>query len=103
MTVPLLAAVALALVWLLSLGLTQVRLVDAARETARAVARGEAESEAARLGQRVAPDGAVVTVLGGDPVVVRVTVDATGPGGLLVFLPGARLEAEAVAAAEPGS
>ncbi len=103
MTVPLLAAVTLALVWLLTLGLTQVRLVDAARETARAVARGQAVSEAVALGERVAPEGAVVTVVGSDPVVVRVAAGVAGPAGLWGFLPGARLEAEAVAAAEPGS
>jgi protein involved in polysaccharide export with SLBB domain len=103
MTLPLLAAVALALAWLLTLGLAQVRLVDAARETARAVARGESVPRAVAIGERVAPDGAVVDVQDGDPVVVRVTGEVRGPGGLLAFLPGARLEAEAVAAAEPGS
>ena len=102
MTLPLLAALVLALVWLLTLSLAQMRLVDAARETARGVARGDGIGAAVSLGERVAPDGAVITVEEGDPVVVRVRGQVSGPGGLLAFLPGARLEAEAVAAAEPG-
>ncbi len=101
MTLPLLAAVTLALVWLLSVGTAQVRLVDAARETARAVARGEPAGDAVALGERVAPPGAAITVGGGDPVVVRATVRVSGPGGILGALPGAELSAEAVAAAEP--
>ena len=41
MGLPLLVAVTIGLVWLLSVGAAQVRTVDAARETARAVARGD--------------------------------------------------------------
>ena len=103
MTIPLLLAVTMGMIWLLSLGVAQVRVVDAARETARAVARGEATADAVALGQRVAPDGAMISVGAGDPVVVRVTGRVAGPGGLFRFLPGATLRAEAVAAREPGS
>lgn len=102
MTLPLLAALTLAMVWLLGLGAAQVRLVDAARETARAVARGEPTGEAVALGQRVGPPGTAISVTGADPVVVRATATVTGPGGLFGALPGAELSAEAVAAAEPG-
>ena len=42
MAVPLLLAVTLGMVWLLTLGTAQVRMVDATREAARAVARGDA-------------------------------------------------------------
>ena len=42
LVLPLLVAVTLGLVWLLAVGAAQVRTVDAARETARAVARGDA-------------------------------------------------------------
>ena len=41
MGLPLLLAVTVGLVWLLSVGAAQIRTVDAARETARAVARGD--------------------------------------------------------------
>jgi hypothetical protein len=47
------------LVWLLSVGAAQLRVVDGARETARAVARGEDPGAAVALGRRVAPEGAV--------------------------------------------
>ena len=102
MVLPVLAAVALGLVWLLSLAATQVRVVDAARETARAAARDEAPGSAAALGRRVAPDGARITVHeDADTVVVRVRSEVRGPGGLFGFLPGVDVQAEAVAAREP--
>ncbi len=40
MAMPLLLALTLGLVWLLTLGTAQVRMVDATRETARAVGPG---------------------------------------------------------------
>ena len=77
--------------------------VDAARETARAAARDDGEASAVALGRRVAPDGATVTVQqDGDTVVVRVRATVRGPHGLLAFLPGVDVQAEAVAAQEPG-
>lgn len=103
LTLPLLAAVTLALVWLLTLGVAQVRLVDAARETARAVARGESVEDAVALGARIAPDGAEISVSPGETIRVRASSRVVGPGGVLGALPAARLTAEAVAAAEPGS
>lgn len=102
LTLPLLAAVTLALVWLLTLGVAQVRLVDAARETARAVARGESLEDAVALGARIAPDGAEISVTMGETIRVRASSRVAGPGGVLDALPASRLTAEAVAAAEPG-
>ena len=58
MVLPVLVAMTLGLVWVLALAATQVRVVDAARETARAVARDDGRAPAVALGQRVAPDGA---------------------------------------------
>jgi hypothetical protein len=101
---PVLLAVTTGLVWLLSVGAAQVRTVDAARETARAVARGDDESAAVALGQRVAPYGVRIVVISHDG---RVTAQAhghvPGPGGLFGFLPGADVSAEAVAVAEEES
>ena len=57
MVLPLLVAVTLGLVWLLAVGAAQVRTVDAARETARALARGDEESAAVGRGLAVAPAG----------------------------------------------
>jgi hypothetical protein len=96
--------VTIGLVWLLSVGVAQVRTVDAARETARAVARGDAVGEAVARGQQVAPEGArvSVTTTGGE-VVATATGRVQGPGGLFGFLPGVQVSAEAVAVAEDGA
>jgi len=77
--------------------LTQLQCVDAAREAARAAARGESGVVA---GGRVAPPGsAVVVVIEGD--VARATVRAR-PRPLGRRLPAITITASAVAAIEPG-
>ena len=52
MVLPLLVAVTIGLVWLLAVGAAQVRTVDAARETARALARGDDQATAVGRGPR---------------------------------------------------
>ena len=74
MVLPLLVAVAIGLVWLLAVGSAQVRAVDAARETARALARGDDEAAAVARGLQVAPPGSRVHVSRGGGE-VRVTCD----------------------------
>ena len=99
---PLLVAVTLGLAWLLSLAATQVRVVDAAREVARAVARDQDRSSALALGRRVAPDGSRIEVReDGDTVVVRVRSQVGKVPGLFAFLAPVDVHAEAVAAREP--
>lgn len=99
---PTLLAVTTALVWLLSVGSAQVRTVDAAREAARAAARGDDPAAAVAIGQQVAPEGVLVTVTtAGERVVAQASGQVPGPGGLFAFLPGAPVSAEAVAAVEP--
>lgn len=94
-------AVLLAMTWLLSLGITQVRVVDAARETARAMARSESPSTAVALGRSVAPAGSRFSVSrDARSVTVRVSAPVPAPGGLLARLPRVTLHAEAVAAQE---
>jgi hypothetical protein len=103
MVLPVLVAVTIGLVWLLSLGAAQVRTVDAARETARALARDEDRAAAIERGARVGVAGTVVSVTAdGDQVVVVARADVAGPAGLLRFLPGVAVHARAVAAAEEG-
>jgi hypothetical protein len=100
MTLPLLLAVTIGLVWLLAVGAAQVRAVDAARETARAVARGDATGAAVSRGEQVAPPGSQVSVSDDGGEVTAVVVGRVdGPGGLF-DLPFARVSAEAVAATE---
>ena len=101
MVLPLLVAVTVGLVWLLAVGAAQVRTVDAARETARALARGDDQDEAVARGLRVAPPGSTVSVeRSGADVRVEVVGEVAGPGGLLAHLPAAEVRAEAIAAVE---
>jgi hypothetical protein len=98
---PLLVAVTLGLVWVLSLGSAQVRVVDAARETARALARGEVAAEAIDRGREIAPSGTLLTVTtDDDTVVVSGKVRIDGVAGLLESLPAVEVTARAVAARE---
>lgn len=78
----------------------QLRCVDAAREGARAAARGEPDSTVSRLAGRLAPDGAVIAVTGdADEVTVTVTVRLAPLEPLPV---AATLSGTAVAVREPG-
>jgi hypothetical protein len=101
MALPLLVAVTVGLVWLLAVGAAQVRVVDAARETARAAARGDGAGEAVARGLQVAPEGSRVTLaVTGDRVRASAVGRVAGPGGLFDFLPAVTVHAEAVAALE---
>lgn len=101
--IPVLVSLTIGLVWLLTIGIAQVRVVDAARETARAGARGDSAAEAIAWGRRVAP-GATVTLFSGDGDLRATASDVVDPpGGLLGFLPEVHVHAEAVTTAEVGS
>ena len=98
---PLLLALTVGLVWLLAVGAAQIRVVDGARETARMLARGDAEGGAVGQGARVAGAGSRVRVdQGAGQVTVTVTRSFDGPGGVLEVLPSVELRATAVAATE---
>ncbi len=101
MVLPVLVAVTLGLAWVLALASAQVRVVDAAREVARAAARDDSLDQALALGRRVAPRGSTIDVHErGDIVVVLVRAEVRGPQGVVGFLPSAVVDAEAVAARE---
>jgi Flp pilus assembly protein TadG len=100
LAIPLLVSLTLGLVWLLSVGATQVRMVDAAREAARASARGDPVGEAVSRGEQVAPGSTVTVVTRDGQVVSTATGSVAPPGGLLGFLPSVRLRAQAVTAVE---
>lgn len=99
--VPLLVALTAGLVWMLAVGAAQVRVVDASREAARAVARGDEVAAAQGVALRIAPEGAAVRVVVGDgQVTVTTSARVRGPGGLLSSLPGVTVSDEAVALVE---
>ena len=98
---PLLVAFVVGLVWLVSLGVTQARCVDAAREAARALARGDSQQVAVELANHSAPEGAQVSVDTSDRVVeVTVSVQAKPPGAIFGMLPSVHLSSTAVSAME---
>lgn len=98
--IPILVLVAVGLCWLVSLGVAQLRVVDAARETARSLARSDPDEEARALGRQVAPDGASIVVKEVDGLIsVTVHAEVEAPGGLFTF-PGFEARATVVAAKE---
>lgn len=99
---PVLVALALGLVWVVALVATQMRVVDGAREAARAAARGESAAVATAAGRRVAPEGSRVQLRrGGGTVTAVVTASVRGPAGLFAFLPGVTVSSSAAAVEEP--
>jgi len=79
----------------------QLRCVDAAREGARAAARGESPARVVALAGQVAPAGARVRVSASGPDTVAVTVTSRVPlvGRLLSPV---SVQARSVALVEPG-
>ena len=94
-------AFGLLLFWIVSLGLTQVQLVDAAREAARLVARGEPVANASVVARRHAPPDARVQVSEHDGLVtVRVSARSALPLPVFRHVGARTLEASAVSADE---
>lgn len=94
-------AFAFLLLWVISLGITQVRTVDASREAARMIARGDDIKAAVRAAREDAPDDAKVTTKQADGF-ITVTVTAKS-AGLIPYFSGVgaqTLSATAVAADE---
>ena len=100
MVLPLLVAVAVSMVWLVTVGLAQMRATDAAREAARAVARGESPARAEALALQAAPGVRVRISEGDGTVVVHVDQSVVPPDGVLGHLPGATVRADATALLE---
>jgi Flp pilus assembly protein TadG len=100
---PIIAAFALVLLWLISAAITEIRLVDASRDAARALARGEDEAAVRAQVAEAGPDGSKVGVVReGQDVTVEVSVSARPPGWLLVPLPAISLHASATTQSEVG-
>lgn len=79
---------------------SELRCVDAAREAARAAARGDAVTEVSRIAASAAPQGATTAVAeGGDTVTVTVTAPVRPLGPVLLRV---QVRASATAALEPG-
>ncbi len=100
---PFLVLVTLALAWLITIGIAQVRCLDAAREAARVMARGDGSSAAVDVATQVAPSGAQVRMNATEAVVdVEVTVGLSPPVPLLGQVLSVPVSASATAALEDG-
>lgn len=99
MALPVLLVVTAAMAWLVGLGISQMQVTDAAREGARALARGDSEAEAAALARRAAP-GAEVDVDRVDGLVVVTVTGRVEPPGLLDAFGHATVRADATAREE---
>ncbi|MBA3991307.1 MAG: pilus assembly protein [Propionibacteriales bacterium] len=98
---PIVAAFALALVWMVAVGVAQIQVVDAARDAARSLARGDDLESAVAAAHRAAPSHADIDVsFAGDTVHVSVTSEQDGPGWLLVPLPALTVHAESTVEVE---
>jgi hypothetical protein len=101
MVIPILLLVTVALAWLVTLGIAQVRCIDAAREGARLAARGEPPGVVTAAVQRAGPTGADATVHdSGSDVTVSVEASVVPDVPLLDHLPAVTLHAEATSIAE---
>ena len=70
---PVIAVLLVVAIWAIGLVVSHIRCLDAARDVARAVARGEPVEQAHRIGQRSAPAGATVELRrNGDAVTATV-------------------------------
>jgi Flp pilus assembly protein TadG len=94
---PVLLVVLVAAVWVLACVSAQLRCVDAARSSARLLARGEALPAVLAAARDAAPSGAAVDVRhDGDTVVVVVSARVRPPG-TLAGLPPVDVRARAAA------
>lgn len=98
---PALALVVLAAVWTISLGLAQLRCADAAREAARAAARGEQTATVREVAQAVAPGSATIRITEGNGLVfVECAVPMRPPVPFADRLPAPTVRSSATAVEE---
>lgn len=72
MVLPFVVLVAIVLVWVVSLGVTHMRIADASAEAARLVARGESADAAREVAQSLVPGAKVQAVTSGGRVTVTI-------------------------------
>jgi len=84
-SLPALAAVAVALAWLLGLGASQAVVTQAAREGARAAARGESLGQVRSAVHSLVPGATVIVRRDASTVTVTATLIRTPPGNLPVW------------------
>jgi hypothetical protein len=101
---PVLIVLLLVGLWAVGVVVANIRCVDAARDVARAVARGEPGDVAKRIGERSAPAGAAVGISReGADVRVVVAAEVNLDWVLLSKLPSVEVRGQAAVQIEPGT
>jgi hypothetical protein len=96
-----LVVIILGAVWIVAVGLAQLRCADAAREAARAAARGEDTAAVSRLAENVGPAGAQVEIRRhSDLATVEVSARVPLPVPFGDELPAPTVDAQAAAVLE---
>ena len=98
---PILALVVGALLWTVQLAGAHLACGAAAREAARALARGESADVLASRAAALPPGARLVIVQRPDDWQVTVRLPMRGVGGLAALLPPVEVRGQAVAAKEP--
>jgi Flp pilus assembly protein TadG len=101
-TLPVLLTLLFLGIWLIGIVRTNIQCIDAARDVARAVARGESTESAQELGRRTAPADATITITHtGLDIHVTVTAEPSHQAPLLSALPTSPITARATLQSEP--
>lgn len=100
---PVLAILVAAALWAIAVAGAQLRCVDAARDGARAAARGESGPAVMVAARATAPQGASIEIArNGSQIVVTVKVRVGPASGVLASIPAPVVAASAVAESEAG-
>lgn len=100
---PALVVVLLMAVWAVTIAAGHLRCTDAAREAARAAARGEEPAVVRQVAAEAAPNGATVEMTEVDGTLeVQVSARMAMPGPLGDTLPAPTVSAHSIALAEAG-
>ena len=100
-TLPVLLSLLLLGIWAIGLVVLNIQCIDAARDVARAVARGEPPDQATVIGHRTAPSSTITITREGDDVHVTVTATPDSNPPLFSALAPSHLSANATVQSEP--
>ena len=100
-TLPVLLSLLLLGIWSIGLVVLNIQCIDAARDVARAVARGEPPDQAKAIGQRAAPGSAITITREGPDIHVTVTAKPTHTPPLISAIGPTHLTATATLQSEP--